>query len=280
MKNEMPYEGLAMVTDLDGTLLLPDKTLAAEDAAAIAEFRAKGGLFGIATGRGVQATKEYLELMQPDMPAILYNGVMLYDRKTAQVRMSSRLPQSANVLMEDLMRRFPETGVELLNEDGVYVIQDSDYERWHLQITHITGIPRTLAECPAERCCKSLLAAAPELIDEMFAYVEGLGLTDVRFTKSNPEFLEILPAGVSKGSALTALRGFLPQGIKIAASGDFDNDIQMLEAADYAACPADAQECVQEAIAAVGGYRSEKTCRNGFFADWVREVCSQFVGGR
>jgi hypothetical protein len=33
-----PYAGLALLTDLDGTLLMPDKTVSAEDAAAIADF--------------------------------------------------------------------------------------------------------------------------------------------------------------------------------------------------------------------------------------------------
>lgn len=276
MKQDMPYQGLVLITDLDGTLLLPDKRLSAADAEAIADFRAKGGLFGIATGRGLQAAKEYLALLQPDFPAILYNGVMLYDPDAEEVRMSSRLPATVNALLEDLMVRFPDAGVELLNEEGVYVIQDGEYERMHLRITKITPVFRTLKECPAELCCKSLCAAAEDVIDQMLAYVGRLGLTDIMITKSNPHFLEILPQGVSKGSALAELRKLLPEGVKIGASGDFDNDILMLKAADYAGCPADSQPSVLEAIAEVGGYCSEKTCADGFFADWKEEACARY----
>ncbi len=264
-----PYEGLALITDLDGTLLLPDKTLAPEDAAAIADFREKGGLFGIATGRGVQAAQEYIDLLQPDFPAIVYNGVMLYDGKTAQVRKCSRLPQSTNALLAELMEKFPETGVELLNEHGVYVVQDSEYERWHLKITHITPTICKLEECPAEKCCKSLCAAAPEVVERMIAYVAAKDDREVTYMKSDPQFLEFLPKGVSKGSALDALRAYLPQGTVIGASGDFDNDMVMLAHADYAGCPADAQECVKDVIASVNGYCSAKTCENGFFADFA-----------
>ena len=55
-----PYANLALLTDLDGTLLMPDKTVSPEDGAAIAEFREQGGLFSVATGRGLQATQQYL----------------------------------------------------------------------------------------------------------------------------------------------------------------------------------------------------------------------------
>ncbi len=61
-----PYANLALLTDLDGTLLMPDKTVSEQDAAAIADFREKGGIFSIATGRGIQATREFLTLLKPD----------------------------------------------------------------------------------------------------------------------------------------------------------------------------------------------------------------------
>ena len=70
---------LALLTDMDGTLLNPDKTLSPKNAAAIADFRAKGGRFSIATGRSLEATRPYLELLQPDLPAVMYNGALIYD---------------------------------------------------------------------------------------------------------------------------------------------------------------------------------------------------------
>lgn len=277
MRTSLPYEGLALITDLDGTLLLPDKTLNPIDAAAIADFRAKGGLFGIATGRGVQATKPYFDLLRPDVPAILYNGGVLYDTKADKPVEQTLLPQCAEPLIRRLMRDFPSAGAELLNFEGVFVLQDGEYERKHLAITHIDPVFRTLEELPVTGCCKSLFAAAPEVVDEMLKVVAQPEYDGIAFTRSHDWFLEILPKGVSKGSVLPLLRKYLPAGTVIGTTGDFDNDIEMLRRADYAGCPADAQPIVRDTIAQVGGYCAEKTCVNGFFADWIAQFLSRYA---
>lgn len=273
----LPYAGLALLTDLDGTLLLPDKTVSPEDAAAIADFRAKGGLFSIATGRGIQATQEYLDLFQPDFPAVMYNGALLYDCKTQQAAASSYLPEGVQPLLEELAAAFPEVGAEVLRQDGVFVFQDGEYERQHLEITHIPFIMKTLNEAQPERCFKALFAGAPEDISRMLEYVKQERFSLVNFTRSHRWFLEILPHNTNKGTALERLRPLLPAGTVIGATGDFDNDTAMLLAADECGCPADSQPSVLAAVREKGGLISQKTCENGFFADWIREFCRRAV---
>ena len=117
MNNTKPYANLALMTDLDGTLLMPDKTLSPADAAAIADFRAKGGHFGIATGRGIQATQPLIDMLQPDLPAVLYNGGVLYDPVQKKNVFAEYLPEGITPLLADLMARFPEVGAELLDEN-------------------------------------------------------------------------------------------------------------------------------------------------------------------
>lgn len=268
------YSGLALLTDLDGTLLMPDKTLSPTDAAAIADFRAKGGIFSMATGRGMQATQPYIELLRPDFPAVMYNGAMLCDTKTQQIAAASYLPKEARALLEELAAAFPQTGAEVLNPDGVFVFQDGEYERQHLEITGIPFIMKTLDEVPPETCFKALFAGAPEDISRMQAYVQQERFSAVSFTRSHRWFLEILPHSTNKGTALQTIRTMLPAETVIGAAGDFDNDIAMLLAADYCGCPADAQPSVIEAVRSRGGFISSKTCENGFFADWIAEFIS------
>ena len=263
------YVGLELLTDLDGTLLTPEKRLHPTDAAAIATFRAEGGRFSIATGRGVEATKPYFDLLQPDFPAVLYNGGVLYDTKAQRICAVTYLPACSDRILRTLMAEFPQVGAEVLNAEGVFVIQDGEYERRHLEITGIPVVLRSLDELPPTQCYKALFAGAPEQIDRMMIRVQAADCTGVSYTRSHDWFLEILPPNVSKGSALTQLRTMLPAGTIIGASGDFDNDIAMLQAADYAGCPWNAQPHVRAVIAAVGGYHAPKTCAEGFFADWV-----------
>ena len=233
---EKPYAGLALLTDLDGTLLTPEKTVSPEDAAAIAEFRRKGGLFSIATGRGTQATQEFLDLLQPDFPAVMYNGALLYDPAEQKIVTAAHLPAETAALLSELIREFPDVGAEVLCEEGVFVLQLNEQERQHLEITHIPIVMKTLAEIRITSCFKALFAGAPERIAKMQEYVRA-----------------------ERFSAVSV----------IGATGDFDNDAAMLSAADYSGCPADSQPSVLNAVSAKNGFRSEKTCENGFFADWI-----------
>ena len=272
-----PYASLALLTDLDGTLLTPEKTVSAEDAAAIAEFREKGGRFSFATGRSLHASQEFITLLQPDFPAVLYNGALIYDPKTAQTSGETYLPAEAAPLLSELMQQFPTVGAEVLCPEGIFTIQDNEYEREHLRVTHIPMILRDFREIETTRCFKALFAGAPAEIDRMIRYVDAAHVTAVSFTRSHRTFLEILPLDTNKGTALKKLRAMLPAGVQIGATGDFDNDIAMLETADFCGCPADAQTCVQDAVAAHGGFRSGKTCAGGFFADWIGAFTRKFA---
>ncbi len=275
--SEKPYAGLALLTDLDGTLLMPDKTLSPVDAAAIADFRVKGGLFSIATGRGVQATQQFLALLHPDFPAVMYNGALIYDVSAEKTMYAARLPEGVGALIRELMTAFPGVGAEVLDENGVYIIQDSEIEREHLRITHVPLVYRTLGEeIDPERCLKSLFAGPEDAISEMLEYVKAPLFSAVSFTRSHRWFLEILPHDTSKGTALTKLRDTLPQGTVIAAAGDFDNDIAMLEAADFCGCPADSQPNVLRAVSG-RGYLSGKTCATGFFADFIAAFTEKYT---
>lgn len=269
MSKKRPYEGLALITDLDGTLLLPDKTVSPADAAAIADFRAKGGRFSIATGRGIQATQEYIDLLQPDFPVVMYNGALVYDPQKKAPAYAAHLPAETGALLRELMREFPAVGTELLDLTGVYVIQDGEYERRHLAITHLQMVQRSLDEMEPAACMKALFAGSPEDISRMIEYVQAERFSVVNFTRSHDWFLEILPHDTNKGTALSRIRQMLPAGTVIGASGDFDNDIAMLQEADHCGCPADAQQSVLHAAGACGGFIGTKTCADGFFAEWT-----------
>ena len=269
MNRSRPYEGLALITDLDGTLLLPDKTLSPADAAAIADFREKGGIFSIATGRGIQATQEYIDLLQPDFPAVMYNGALVYDAEKQAPAYAAHLPAETGALLTELMREFPAVGTELLDLSGVYVIQDGEYERRHLAITHLQMNLRSLSDMEPAKCMKALFAGSPEDISRMTEYVQAERFSVVSFTRSHDWFLEILPLAANKGTALSRIRQMLPAGTFIGATGDFDNDTAMLEKADFCGCPADAQESVLEAVRGCGGFVGRKTCADGFFAEWT-----------
>lgn len=268
---------LALLTDMDGTLLRADKTLSPGNAKAIADFRAKGGLVSVATGRGVEATRPYMQQLQPDFPTVMYNGALVYDWKNQKKVRTVTLPKQAKAAIAEIMGISSEIGVEMLNTEGIFIVQDSAYEQKHLEIAKVQASYVALADMDATTCFKALFAAAPEMIDRLAAFVAQPRFADFDFTRSHSCFLEMLPKDVSKGAVMPALRELLPEGTIIGTSGDFDNDLTMLAAADFCACPADAQPVVKEAVQHLGGYVSPYGFDDDFFADWIAYFVKKYT---
>ena len=90
---------------------------------------------------------------------------------------------------------------------------------------------------------------------------DGMG---VRFVRSCPYFLELLPENVSKGSALREMCQAIKLDNKfIISAGDYDNDIEMLTASDISFCPSDSQPAVKEAA----DYILKSTCSEDTMAE-------------
>ena len=62
----MDFSKVILMTDLDGTLLTDDKRILPQDLEAIERFRAGGGLFTMATGRGYSMAKHIADKLRLD----------------------------------------------------------------------------------------------------------------------------------------------------------------------------------------------------------------------
>ena len=84
-----------------------------------------------------------------------------------------------------------------------------------------------------------------------------------------PRILDVHAKGVSKGVAAVELKQKLGKKILVCV-GDAENDITMLDAADYAFCPADA------VIAA--RYETVCNCGDGAVADVIYKKIPEILG--
>lgn len=74
------YAGRTLyISDLDGTLLSPDIELTPYTRSVINAFTDGGGLFSVATARTAATVGKLLEGVSMNIPAVLMNGVCLYD---------------------------------------------------------------------------------------------------------------------------------------------------------------------------------------------------------
>lgn len=239
---------LLVITDLDGTLLPYDKQIPAADLEIIRRFQAAGGRFTIATGRTYEAASVYLDQVQPNAPVILYNGAMLFDPVKKQPIATLPLAASVRRIVEELMDWNPEMGAEILTADGIYVIRANAVERQHIATCGVAPVFTDLEHAPKDGWLKVLFALEPSEVDRLAAYAASRQDPEVEYVRSADVFLEILPAGVSKGTAIARFRELLADGdTQIAAAGDYDNDLTMLQHADLGIAPANAQPNVKSA---------------------------------
>lgn len=233
------------VSDLDGTLLMSDKTLSPRDVAAIKRYTDAGGIFVIASGRPLHTVTDFIPSIG-GAPMILCNGGVIYDACKGQVLYEVDLPDIAKTILGDVRGRYPDISPEIYTFSNRYFFHMNTVEKWHQHI--LGGISFTKVSDPGdinEPWTKMLFADEVKVINELTEFVKRYGDDKVRFVRSFTKFLEVLPAGVSKGSALSELKRIMKWEDRfIAAAGDYDNDLEMLEAADFSFCPCDSQECV------------------------------------
>ncbi len=238
---------IIVLSDMDGTLLNSKKQISDCDKAAIERFTSLGGKFTIATGRTIQAFEQYIRLLDLKVPVIMYNGAAIYDFSAGKTVFTHPLPDCAKKAAVEIMEMMPDIGGEVLKTDGTYVFSNTEYQQLHTKLCNIVPFYRNLQEIADGGWLKVLFALAPEDIPFLEILIKQKGFyREFDFVKSSEIFLEMLPKGVSKGSALKEYRN-LPgmENMTFVAVGDFDNDIEMIRTADLGVCPANAEESVK-----------------------------------
>ncbi|HEX4246470.1 MAG TPA: HAD family hydrolase [Pseudonocardia sp.] len=87
------------VSDLDGTLLLPNGTLGERTVEVVNALVEAGGLFTYATARGYESSSRVTGALRLDLPVITYGGAVIVDPYTGQPRYGARVPVAAVAAM-------------------------------------------------------------------------------------------------------------------------------------------------------------------------------------
>ena len=236
---------ILLAADADGTLLTDDKRILGKDKAAIRELREKGGLFTIATGRAVTYARPIAEELELDIPAVIFNGAAVYDFGQDSFLWQCTLPKTAREHILLFKEQFPSIGIEILRGHEVYVVNTNAREEEHILLGGVDPIRCSIDEVPPDGWIKTLLSDEPEVIDEVIKFAGNHRMDNLHLVRSAPVYYEILPHGVNKGSALNKLIELTGiSGRRIAAVGDFMNDLEMLKMADIKIAVANAEDVI------------------------------------
>lgn len=261
-----------LITDMDGTFLPASKIPSEKNLKAVERLKNAGGKFSIATGRAVQASKQYFDSVKVNCPIIMCNGGMVYDLNNHRQIYDVFLPDSAKTIVAEILENNPDIGCEVLTLENVYVPQLNKLEQKHLGICKVKPVMCSLDEI-RDKWYKVLFAVEPDDMDRVMNFVDEKGYSGVDFVRSSIEYYEILPLNISKGSALEKMKTVCGmEDYTIVAVGDYNNDLEMLKVADVGFCPSNATDevkaaadivlpvsCEEDAIAAVIDYIFDKT---------------------
>jgi Cof subfamily protein (haloacid dehalogenase superfamily) len=263
-----------VIADIDGTFLPKSKEYVPRNMEAINRLIELGGHFSIATGRVYQAASHLLGGDRfVNFPVILGNGCMLYDPEKREPIWFQNLDKTVFSCVKEIAEQFPEVSVEINTPDEIIICRINDYERYHILAARFKKtLEMTIDEASRYEWVKVLFAGEPHIISRVVEYAAAKKWDCAEFVSSADIFFEVLPKGCNKGTALTRMRQILKlDDYFIIAVGDYYNDLEMLGAADFAACPF---ESLTE-VKAASDYVCRATCEEGA----VGEVVEKLING-
>lgn len=217
-----------LVSDMDGTLLRTDQSISLENQNAVKRFVDSGGLFTVATGRNETSVERFLNVIPINAPAILYNGSVIYDFATGKRLLDKRLPDRTIEVIDQLMKYFPQIGIEVYCEGKIYFPKENAITRMHQSREGFIPLFIQLRDMPLS-WNKVVLAIDPDDISEIGTFIKYRFTHLFDVVQSESQFLEILPKGSNKGTALKILANILSIDLShIISVGDNMNDLEMI----------------------------------------------------
>lgn len=209
-----------ILTDLDHTLLKQDGSISDRTLSVLAECRAKGVLFAIATARYWIGAERYIDLLKPDYE-ITTDGTLIHsqDRCIYSCELSV---SDTNRIVRGIAQAVPGTEITVAHGKTVYWNSRhiSESEKLHKAVYCDYAAPleiranKIVAELPEERIARRI---AEEANCKLQCY-------------RGERWYAFLPAGSGKTEAIRALSE--ASGIRLedtVAFGDDLNDIDMLK---------------------------------------------------
>lgn len=208
------YDGVMMVTDLDGTIA-HDIDLCGDNVKNLRMFLENGGIFTVATGRHPRYIKN-LEGLSVNCPVISHNGALVWDYNEEKALYKRVLDKSiANV-------------VDFVIKGGYAARVDMNaLSRSHI-CTHYSQLPEDTEFFKAVICCDN-----PEITDKLRGELYQRFSDRYCIFKSWDTGVEVLPFDTNKGTAVKWLKNYLGDKVKkLICVGDHENDSYMLKCAD------------------------------------------------
>jgi HAD superfamily hydrolase (TIGR01484 family) len=245
------FSDVLLTVDFDRTMTGPDSKIPQRNLEAVDFFMKNGGTFTINTGRSVSSFKKHLGKVPVNAPVLMYNGSARWNNGTLTDLKLLDLELWETVKI--LRNTFPNMNLEIQGVDFHYLIDPEpayvafyDALKWGYRISQPGDnlgpfMKFALAGSPRKKSVATLFdtdAAEDARFDAAQEKILELWGEKVEVYRAAPRIIDVHAKGVSKIAAARQLQQELGKKILVCA-GDAENDLPMLEGADFAFCPAD-----------------------------------------
>lgn len=276
------FDDVLLTVDFDRTLTAPDSTIPRRNLDAIKYFTENGGAFTMNTGRSVATFWKYLDTLPVNAPFLLYNGSAAYEK--GELSLLRPIQLDVWQTMDTMRKLFPEMNLEIQGTRVHHLVDTTPemvalYEAMQWRYEHaVRGsqiepfIKFALFGNPTEPTVANMFTGTPEELhrfDEAEETIRRLYGDKVEVFRAAPRIIDVHAKGVSKDNAARALQKKLGRKILVCV-GDARNDISMLDGADYAYCPSDAELADR--------YENVCDCASGAVADVIYKKIPEILG--
>lgn len=247
------FSDILLTVDYDRTLTAPDSTIPERNLEAIRWFMENGGAFTVNTGRSLPMAHAFKDKVPMNAPLLLYTGGAAYDLKQEKLVFMQEIQMDMWETVHRLLELFPDLTVEVQALDKHYnFLPNPAWDAFSANnCAYATAedgqdlgpfLKFSLYGEIRDVTVDQLFHGSEEEIRRMDDAEELLNKVygdKVAVFRAGPRIIDVQAKGVSKAAAARRLQKQLGRKILVCA-GDAENDVVMLNGADYAFVPADA----------------------------------------
>jgi len=236
------FDGMLLISDLDGTLLDDEKNISLATYDALDWFIREGGRFSIATGRA------WLELQKcPHLPInapfCISDGALILDEQK-NVLYRASMPNITKEVISATLARFPDVCCEIYTDRQIRLLQYNAEAETHMNNLEYKDyvILSSLEAENTENWRKIHFIGAFNLMEDVRNFLRPWE-KNFCLAASQTSFWELTSLDVNKGAAVRKIANLCNVAPdKIFAIGDSENDKELLQAAYISFAPQNAQE--------------------------------------
>ncbi len=247
------FSDILLTVDYDRTLTAQDSTIPERNLEAIRWFIENGGAFTVNTGRSMPMIQPFKDKVPVNAPLLMYNGAVAYDVKKDELVFAHEIRLDMWKTVEELIALFPDLVVEVQALDKHYnFIPNPAWDAFSANnCAYATAqwgqdlgpfLKFAIYGEIRDVTVNHLFYGSPEEIrrlDEAEATLKRVYGDHLAVFRAGPRVIDVQTAGISKCRAARELQQRMGRKILVCV-GDAENDVVMLDGADYAFVPADA----------------------------------------